>query len=539
MARNSKASRKAPQEFRDFGIMHANKRKIPQSQSDVFNIDGKDERGFDRRSNEDLIKIVKGRDLKQKRQLSEYIAQINGIYARATRYIADVYRFDFMLYPNLDLDIEITDQMTKSTLKKFNLLLEYFDNSSIQLMARKWAAQVCLVGAYYGYISDDINDKLVIQDLPVDYCRSRFFHRGRPAVEFNVRYFDVVTKSDSYRKILLALFPKEIQDAYKKYLNGSLKNEEEPNSKDVWVLLDLDRAFKFNFYDSDVPPFLYAIPSILQLGEVQDLTKEKLLQAIQKILTQKLELNKQGEIPFTMKEIQRLNQNAADMVGDAVGISVLTTIADVKVHDLDNSDGAKAQDQVRAAENSVYNDFGFSTNLFNTDGNLALDKSVIVDEAFVKQLLLQFEQFFNDLISWKFNKKDSKFRMKMLNTTIFNYKELSEKYQALTKIGFSRFLPMVALGHTQKEVTSMVKLEQQMMQLDNWMLPPFSSNTMSSDTWAEVKAIQRGVTTDKSVQAEAQVADLVDDIDGGSGSGRPSLPDDQKSDKTIANRASQ
>lgn len=539
MARNSKVSRQMAQEFRDFGMMHAGKKRVPQSQSDVFNISGKDERGFDRRSNEDLIKIVKGRDLKQKRQLSEYIAQINGIYARATRYISDVYRFDFMLYPNLDLDVEINDKMTKNTLKKFNLLLEYFDNSSIQLMARKWAAQVCLVGAYYGYITEDINDKLVIQDLPVDYCRSRFFHRGRPAVEFNVRYFDVVTKSDTFRKTLLALFPKEIQDAYRKYTNGSLKNDEEPNSKDVWILLDLNRAFKFNFYDSDVPPFLYAIPSILQLGEVQDLTKEKLLQAIQKILSQKLELNKNGEIPFTMKEIQRLNQNAADMVGDAVGVSVLTTIADVKVHDLDNSDGTKAQDQVKAAENSVYNDFGFSTNLFNTDGNLALDKSIIVDEAFVKQLLLQFEQFFNDLISWKFNKKDSKFRMKMLNTTIFNYKELSEKYQALTKIGFSRFLPMVALGHTQKEVTSMVKLEQQMMQLDNWMLPPFSSNTMSSDTWAEVKAIQRGVTTDKSLQKEAQVADLVDDIDKGTGSGRPALPDDQKTDKTIANQASQ
>jgi len=358
-------------------------------------------------------------------------------------------------------------------------------------------------------------------------------------VEFNVRYFDVVTKSENFRKTLLALFPKEIQDAYKKYAAGSLKNEDDPNSKDVWILLDLNRAFKFNFYDSDVPPFLYAIPAILQLGEVQDLTKEKLLQAIQKILTQKLELNKQGEIPFTMKEIQRLNQNAADMVGEAVGVSVLTTIAEVKVHDLDNSDGTNAQDQVEAAENSVYNDLGISTNLFNTDGNLSLEKSIITDEAFIKQLLLQFEQFFNDFIEWKFNKKDSKFRMKMLNTTIFNYKEISDKYQQLTKIGFSRFLPMVALGHTQKEVTSMVKLEQQMMQLDNWMLPPFSSNTMSSDTWAEVKAIQRGVVTDKQLEKEKQVSDIVNNSPTGEGSGRPALPDDKKTDKTIANQASQ
>lgn len=532
MARNSKASRSTAGEFRDFGMMHAGKRKVPQSQPVVYNISGKeDQRGLDRRSNADLIKLVKGRDLKKKRELSDFIAQTNGIYARAVRYISDIYRFDFMLYPNLDLNAEVTEDMSEKALKKFNLLLEYFDNSSIQLMSRKWAYQVCLYGAYYGYIAEDVNDKLVVQDLPVDFCRSRFYHKGRPAVEFNVRYFDDVTKSQKFRKTLLQLFPKEIQDAYRKYTNGTLVNDEDANSKDVWILLDLNRAFKFNFYDSDIPPFLYAIPSILQLGEVQDLTKEKLLQAIQKILTQKLELNKQGEIPFTMKEIQRLNQNAADMVGEAVGVSVLTTIADVKVHDLDNSDGTNAQDQVKAAEGSVYNDLGVSTNLFNTEGNLSLEKSIITDEAFVKQLIYQFEQFFNDFIEWKFNKKDSKFRMKMLETSIFNYQAMSDRYKDLTKIGFSRFLPLVALGHTQKEITSMVKLEQQMLQLDKWMLPPFSSNTMSSDTWLEAKAIQEGVTTDKAAEKVATSTEVVSE-------GRPTLPDDQKSDKTIANQAS-
>jgi len=39
------------------------------------------------------------------------------------------------------------------------------------------------------------------------------------------------------------------------------------------------------------------------------------------------------------------------------------------------------------------------------------------------------------------------------------------------------------MGHSQKEITSLAKLEQQVMQLDAYMLPPFSSNTMSSETW--------------------------------------------------------
>jgi hypothetical protein len=110
----------------------------------------------------------------------------------------------------------------------------------------------------------------------------------------------------------------------------------------------------------------------------------------------------------------------------------------------------------------------------------------------------------------------------------------------LTKIGFSRFLPMIALGHTQKEVSSLARLEQAIMELDNFMLPPFSSNTMSSDTWSDIKTIQQtgGIRANQS------------DLGGGgrditntqsavpSGTGRPELPPDQKSDKTIANKES-
>jgi len=466
------------------------------------------------------------------RSLSKWFAQTNGIYGRAVRYLADIYRFDFMLYPNMDLDIEITEEVSAKILKRFNQLLEHFDSSSIQLMSRKWANQVCLEGCYYGYICDDISDKLVIQDLPTDYCRSRFKHRGRPVIEFNAKYFDKVTNDATERNQILLLFPDEFREGYKKYKNNKLPAETQGDDSG-WFMLDLNRAFKFNFYDSDIPPFMFAIPSLIGLAETQDLNKEKLVQQIQKILIQKFELDKNGQIPFTMGELQRLNQNAVDMVGDAVGVSVLSTIADVKLEDL-AADGDDASDQISAAEDSVYNDLGISSNLFNTEGNLALEKSITTDEAFVKQLLLQFEEFFNFYIEWKFNKKDSKFRMKMLNTTIFNYISISDKYKDLTKLGFSRFLPLVALGHTQKEVTSLAKLEQQIMQLDNWMLPPFSSNTMSSDTWSDIKEIQQTGQIRRDTTDAADAAASV----GASTGGRPTTPDDQKSDKTLANQAS-
>lgn len=288
---------------------------------------------------------------------------------------------------------------------------------------------------------------------------------------------------------------------------------------------------------------------MLELGEVQDLEKEKLLQEIQKILVQTFELDKNGQIPFTMPELQRLNQNAIDMVGDAVGVSVLSTIANVHLEDLSPKQSAEGNSRIDIAEDDAYNNFGISTNLFNTDGNLALDKSVIIDEAFAKPMLLRFEAFFNRYLDWKFNKKDLKFRMKMLTTSIFNYQEMSKAYENLTKLGFSRFLPMVAMGHTQKEVISLAKLEQQVLQLDLYMLPPFSSNTMSSDTWNDIKNTQKAMLggTKGVVPAQPGAAPMAQNpaakqaasVGGSNGSGgRPALPDDKKSDKTIANNAS-
>lgn len=528
----------------DFGQLKIRKMTVKPAEAIIYKEDIKG-RGtdFSRMDHAKMIKIVEGTDLQQIRGLSKYFFQTNGVYARAVRYLADIYKYDFILYPNLDLDLEMTDEMGDKILKKFNALLEHFDNSAIQLMCRKWAIAVCLEGVYYGYICDDVNDKLVVQDLPVDFCRARFLHKGMPLVEFNVQYFDKVTSNLEYRQKLLSLFPEEFQAGYRKYKAGKLPAEEQGDDAG-WILLDMNRAFKFNFNDDDIPPFLFAIPDLINLMEVEDLNKEKLIQQIQKILIQKFELDQNGQIPFTMKELQQLNQNAVDMVGDAVGVSVLSTVADVTLEDLAGNEGEQAQNNVETAQNTVYNSLGISTNLFNTDGNLALEKSIIIDEAYVKPLLLQFEQFFNRYLEWKFNKKDLKFRMKMLLTSIFNNTELSSKYENLTKIGFSRFLPMVALSHTQKEVISMAKLEQQIMQLDAYMLPPFSSNTMSSDTWSDIKAQQQQILSGGKVtpiggQAETTARQATTTENSEGGAGRPQLPNDKKSDKTIANQASQ
>ena len=70
------------------------------------------------------------------------------------------------------------------------------------------------------------------------------------------------------------------------------------------------------------------------------------------------------------------------------------------------------QDDLAKVERAVYNAFGVSQNMFNTDGNMALEKSVLSDEGITRTLLLQFEVFFDRIVQhWSSNKKKYNFRI--------------------------------------------------------------------------------------------------------------------------------
>ena len=67
---------------------------------------------------------------------------------------------------------------------------------------------------------------------------------------------------------------------------------------------------------------------------------------------------------------------------------------------------------------------------FNTDGNIALEKSILNDEASMWNLIQQFETFLNVLLTpYNRNLKKVFYRAQILPTTIYNYKDLAKQYK--------------------------------------------------------------------------------------------------------------
>lgn len=464
---------------------------------------------------ERIERAIENQDLEALRAISNHFCGKSGIYSRLCRYMAYLYKYDWFIIPHRFDEKVSSDKVIEGWVKS-SIFLE---NSNLKQEFGRITLKVIKNGCFYGYVLQE-KDAVYIQELPVNYCRARYRVNGRYAVELNVKYFDDIYSDVKYRLQVLKLYPKEIQQAYLAYKKGELPKMS--TGDDIgWVLLDPAKTVKFNLGDSDAPLFVSIIPALLDLEDAKKLDKQKMAQQLLKIIIQKMPIDKNGDLIFDVEEAQVLHNNVVNMVGDAIGLDVLTTFADVDVADMSDRGNVSSIDQLERVERSVYNEAGVSQMQFNTSGNLALEKSIANDEGTMIDLLYQFKSFVNSLLK-PFNKnpKRLKYSFDILPTTIYNYKDLSKLYKEQTQLGFSKLLPQVAMGHTQSDIISMAVFENTVMNLNDLFVPPQMSSTMSGkDDKAPSDSKKPGVPSNNP-------------------GGRPELPDDQKSEKTIQNKES-
>ena len=487
-----------------------------------------------------VMKALFDNDVFKLREISNYFYKTNGIYARLCNYIATMYRYDWYVVP------EVYDDKVKSEkiLKDFQKVLTFMDNSYVSKICAEMALGVVKNGAYYGYLVQTPKGVLV-QELPVNYCRSRYSRGNLPVVEFNMKFFDIAFPDTTYRMKVLNLFPEEFKKGYHAYHQNKLKTDASTSrglsslypsslnyqSDEGWWLLDPNNTVKFSFPNggngaADLPLFINVIPALLDLDAAQDLDRKKQMQKLLKVIVQKLPLDKNGDLIFDVDEARDIHNNAVEMLKRAVGVDVLTTFADIESIDMSDKNTTATQDDLAKVERAVYNASGTSQKMFNTDGNMALEKSVLNDEGMVRPLLLQFEVFFDRVVQAKGNNKYN-FRLYMLETTQYNYQNIAKLYKEQVQLGYSKMLPQIALGHSQSSILNTAYFENEVLNLSELMIPPLMSSTMNMQ---DLKGNSSSGSTSKSQNTSGN--------SGSSGAGRPEKPDDQKSDKTIKNKES-
>ena len=242
-------------------------------------------------------------------------------------------------------------------------------------------------------------------------------------------------------------------------------------------------------------------------------------------------MDKNGDLIFDIDEARDIHNNAVQMLQRAVGVDVLTTFADIESIDMSDTASSTTKDDLDRVERTVYNSLGVSKNLFNTDGNLSLEKSILEDAGSIRKLLLQFRVFFDKITQERTSasKKKYNFRLYMLETTQYNYKEISKMYKEQAQTGNSKLLPQIALGHSQSSIINTAYFENNVLHLYDIMIPPLMSSVMNSESILANKNQSNNGNAEKQVGSNGEETKEA---------GRPEKPESQKSDKTIANEES-
>ena len=475
---------------------------------------------------DNVLRAINNYDLKLMREISLYFYRTSGIYSRLVRYMAFMYRYDSFLTPYVNGDNIKTEKVSHGFYKGLNIL----DNFKVKKTLGEIALQVVKQGCYYGYKVSTATG-IVLQELPADYCRVRFKRGNKPVIEFNMKFFDENFRDMDQRVKILKMFPKEFSKGYVLYRQGKLPPLFQGDTVG-WYMLDPEQTVKFTVNGEDYPPFISVIPLILDLDAAQDLDRQKTMQRLLKIVIQKIPLDKNGELLFDIDEIQQLHNNAVMMLARAIGVDVLTSFADVSVEDM-SDDSSVQTDDLERVERQLYNEAGVSQLQFNSDGNIALNNSILNDEATMYNMLLQFEDFLNELLEpLNKNPKKLQYKVQLLTTTIYNYKDLAKMYKEQTQMGYSKMLPQIALGQSQSSILATAYFENDILDLLHVFIPPVMSSTMSADLLNHNDNGKDNKNSNQTSSKQKLVPSDNNEV------GRKEKADNEKSEKTIQNKES-
>ena len=236
-------------------------------------------------SKTEVLKAINNGDIETMREISNFFFKTSGIYSRLCKYMANLYRYDWMITPYINSD----SIKKEKVLEGFFKAITYLDNFEVKKFFGEAALKVLKYGCYYGYRIPQA-DRTVIQELPPNYCRSRGSVNGRPFVEFNMKFFDDYFRDTAQRMRILNLFPKEFKKGYILYKEGKLVPDFVGDTSG-WYLLDPSSTVKFNLNGDDYPAFISIIPAIIDLDEAQALDRKKMQQKLLKIIIQKPNLH--------------------------------------------------------------------------------------------------------------------------------------------------------------------------------------------------------------------------------------------------------
>lgn len=326
---------------------------------------------------------------------------------------------------------------------------------------------VCLrEDVFYGTMHLN-GDKIMIQQLPSDYCHITEIVDNVPNVTFDFHYFD------SHRQYL-PFYPEEFRTRYDVYKEDRLRKR--------YQTLDSPTSFAIkcanDILNYALPPFAGVLPELYRLEDYKVLKLSKLALENYAMVVMKLLMNDQGEWLLDLPKAEDFWRNLDAVLPEEIG-SILTPMPVEKISFEKSNTGDT--DTIADAEENLFTAAGVSSLLFSNPkaSANALLLSIKADQMITYGIVKSIGDMVNRYIHAQgFGRY---FQVTFLDCSTYNRKELGDQYMKGLQYG----LPLISAyaatqGLAQNDLDNMAYLENDILKLGELFKPLQSAATMSS-----------------------------------------------------------
>ena len=466
---------------------------------------------------EQIFDIIRSGDIETLRELSRYYYRTNSYYRNNIDFLAHLPLYDTVVIPIFEDGKGSKNQITKA----FYNACRFVDNLDIPNTFSHITTEWLITGIYNGILRKD-GDKITIQDLPLEYCRSRFKDfNNLNILEFNISYFDRIVDEET-REEVLSTFPEAIQKAWR-------SREKNKKITEYWIpIFPYEGGISFSFSSDQIPLLIASIPELKKLDDAVGREEKRDDNELYKLLIQRMPIDKNGELVFQLDEVADIHASVAEMLEGLDTVDVLTTFGETDLENIQDSTAAtQSADRISKYKTNAWNALGRGEMLFNATNSSSLAYSIKKDETLMIGYLNIYETWIKYIINQEFARKDVSFDFEILPLTRFNQQDMQQAYFRGAQYGYSKMFAGVALGIKQMDQLSLMDFENEFLKMSEKMIPLQSSYTTSGKT---ISGEEKNISTSKKTTVKtAETTDIENE------GGRPELPDEQKSEKTQAN----
>ena len=464
---------------------------------------------------EEIEEIIRSGELSAIRELSRYFYRTNGRYRNNINFLANLFLYDTLVTPIYEAGKGSKTQIIKAFYNACGFVEALNVKSTLARITREWLKS----GIYYGILQEQGN-KVVVQDLPPEYCRTRYKDlNDLPILEFNITYFITKYDDEKIRDAAVFNFPPEIQKGWRQYKNKTLS--------DPWIMVPSSAGgVVFCFAEDSTPLLIAAIPELAKMKDAVKREEKRDENELYKLLIQKMPTDSNGHLVFELDEIAEIHAGVAAMLRDLDTVDVLTTLGDATLENLQDSSAAtQANNRIEKYSDNAWDSLGSSKLFFNADNSSSLAYVIKRLESVMQDYLNMYSTWIRFLINSRFSRTGLSFDFEILPTTKFNIKDYMGYYLQTAQFGYPRMRVGAVLGMKQRSLVSSIDFENEFLDLDEKMKPLMSSYTQSGDE----NSSEKNNSEKKNSSGSSQSKDITNK------GGRPTLADEDRSQKTQAN----